>query len=35
MIQLFGNDWNKFAKCVKGDTVLHLGKPTHLGGPTN
>ena len=33
MIQIFGNDWNKFAKFVKGDTVLHLGGPKHIANP--
>lgn len=25
LIQIFGNDWNRFIKFVKRDAVLHLG----------
>ena len=34
MIQIFGNDWNRFIKFVKRDAVLHLGVPIRLGDPT-
>ena len=34
VIQIFGNDWNRFIKFVKRDAVLHLGVPTLRGVPT-